>query len=141
MDADTISPGGMGRALRGVGINLVTRDAAALARFLVEVFGVTAHQSSRDFALVAHDGGFLHLHGHGTFARHPLHALLPESGPAGAAVQVYLCRADPDAATARAEAAGGTVIEPPRDKLHGLREATILSPERFAFTAAAPLPA
>ena len=136
-----LGPAEMGAALRGVGVNLLTRDAASLARFLSDVFGATAHQVAADFALVLHDGAALQLHGHGAFARHPLHALLPESGPAGAGVQVYLFRADPDAAAARAEAAGGTVIEAPRDKPHGLREATILSPEGFAFTVAAPLAA
>lgn len=141
MDADTITADALGRSLRGIGANLLTRDAAALAAFLVAVFGVRAHQVSRDFALITHDGGTLQLHGHGTFAAHPLHALLPEGGPAGAGVQIYLFRTDPDAAAARAEAAGGTLAEPPADKPHGLREATILSPEGFAFTAAAPLPA
>lgn len=141
MDPDTISADDLGRALSGIGANLLTRDAAALATFLVEVFGVTAHQVSKDFALVAHDGGFLQLHSHATFAKHALHAFLPENGAAGAAVQVYLYHADPDAAAIRAQAAGGILAEPPRNKPHGLREATVLSPEGFAFTAAAPLPA
>jgi predicted enzyme related to lactoylglutathione lyase len=54
-------------------------------------------------------------------------------------VQVYLFGVDPDAAAARAEAAGGLVIEEPADKPHGLREATILSPEGYAFSPAVAL--
>ena len=139
MDFDTVEAPELGRSLTGVGVNLLTRDAAALAEFLTDVFGMAAHQVSADFALMVHEGGTLQLHGHGTYAGHPLHALLPESGAAGAAVQVYLFNCDPDTAVARAEAGGGTVVELPRDKPHGLREATILSPEGFAFSPAVPL--
>ncbi|MEO1680653.1 MAG: VOC family protein [Pseudomonadota bacterium] len=141
MDFETISADAFGRSLRGLGINLLTRDPEALAAFLTAAFGLEAHRVSADFAILSHDGGLLQLHSHGTFASHPLHALLPEGGVAGGGVQIYLFRCDPDAAVSRAEAAGGTVIEPPADKPHGLREATILSPEGFAFTAATPLDA
>lgn len=41
---------------------------------------------------------------------------------------------------AGALALGGTVIEPPRDKPHGLRETTILAPEGQSFTAAKAVP-
>ena len=40
------------------------------------------------------------------------------------------------AAVVRAEAAGHMVLERPADKPHGLREATILSPEGYAFSPA-----
>jgi predicted enzyme related to lactoylglutathione lyase len=62
--------------------------------------------------------------------------LLPESGPMGAGVQLYLFGLDPDAACARADAAGGLVLEAPADKPHGLREATILGPDGHAFSPA-----
>lgn len=136
MDYETISPAELGRALSGVGVNILTRDAARLAGFAVEVFGLRAHRVSADFALLEHDGALIQLHADATFAAHPLHALLPEGAPRGAGVQIYLFGIDPDAVAARAEAAGGMVIEPPADKPHGLREATILAPEGQAFTAA-----
>ena len=139
MDLETVEADALGRSLRGIGVNLLTRDAAALAEFLTAVFGFKAHQVSADFALMIHDGSTLQLHGHGTYGGHPLLGLVPEAGPAGGGTQIYLFNCDPDAAASRAEAAGGTVIGAPRDKPHGLREATILSPEGFAFSPAMPL--
>ena len=136
MDLETISPAELGGALRGVGVNILTRDVARLAAFAVEVFAIRAHRVSTEFALLEHDGMLIQLHADVTFAAHPLHALLPESAPRGAGVQIYLFGIDPDAAAERAEPAGGMVIAPPADKPHGLREATILAPEGQAFTAA-----
>ncbi|MEM8554421.1 MAG: glyoxalase [Pseudomonadota bacterium] len=138
-DLDTLSADAMGRSLRGIGLNLLTRDVPALACFLRDVFDATTHQESTDFAAVQHGGMVLQLHSHRTFAAHPLHGFLPEGTTAGAGVQIYLYGADPDTCVARAESVGAMVLEPPRDKPHGLREATILSDEGFAFTAAAPL--
>lgn len=136
MDYDTIPAPEMGRSLRGIGVNLLTRDAAALAGFLTQVFGLTAHRVSRDFAVVEHQGTLLQLHSDAAFGRHPLAGMIPENPPRGAGVQIYLFGIDPDLAAARAAAAGGTVIEPPADKPHGLREATILAPEGQAFSPA-----
>ena len=133
---DTIDADQLGRAMTGIGVNLLTRDVPQLAGFLTKVFGARAHQVSMDFALVISGGALLQLHHDATFAEHPLFDLLPEDGVRGRALQVYLFGVDPDAAVARAEPAGGHVVEAPADKPHGLREATILSAEGFAFTAA-----
>lgn len=138
MDLETIDAAAFGRSLRGVGVNLLTRDVGALARFLQGCFGLTIRRESADFAIALHDGMMMQLHRDATFAAHPLHNLLPETGPRGAAVQIYLFGIDPDQAVARAEAAGGIVVEPARDKPHGLREATILAPEGQAFSPAVP---
>lgn len=139
-DLDTIAADRLGQQMIGIGVNLLTRDVPRLAEFLTQVFGARAHQVSQDFALVASGGALLQLHHDATFAAHPLFDLLPEDGVRGRALQVYLFGVDPDATAARAEAAGGHVIEAPADKPHGLREATILSDEGFAFTAAIAIP-
>lgn len=139
-DLDAIDADTLGREMTGIGVNLLTRDVPQLAKFLTEVFAARAHQVSADFALVVSGGALMQLHHDATFAEHPLFDLLPEDGVRGRAVQVYLFGADPDVSVARAEAAGAWVVEPPADKPHGLREATILSPEGFAFTAARRLP-
>ena len=140
MDFDTVPAAELGRSLRGLGVNLLCRDVPRAARFLSEVFGLQVHRLSPDFALVTHDGAMLQLHSDASFRAHPLPGLLPEAGPRGAGVQLYLFGIDPDAAAARAEAAGGVVIEPPADKPHGLREATLLAPEGHAFSPAVALP-
>lgn len=136
MDYATVGGAALGRSLTGVGLNLLTRDAAALARFMADVFGLDVLRSSPDFALVRHGQHLIQFHSDAAYAGHPLQGLLPENPPRGVGVQVYLFGIDPDMAVARAEAAGGVVLELPRDKPHGLREATILSPEGHAFTAA-----
>jgi predicted enzyme related to lactoylglutathione lyase len=139
-DLETIAAADFGRTLRGVGVNLLCRDLRGMAAFLSGCFGLSIHRLSDDFALVRHEEVLLQLHADGTFGRHPLIDLLPENPPRGAGVQIYLFGIDPDAACARAESAGGVVIEPATDKPHGLREATILAPEGFAFSPAVPLP-
>jgi hypothetical protein len=102
--------------------------------FLTKVFGMKAHRSSADFAILLHASQPLQLHSDATFASHPLLALLPESGPRGGGIEIRLHEADPDQAAALAETAGGLVLQAPRDKTaHGLREAVILSPSGYAF--------
>lgn len=140
MDYAAVDGATLGRSLRGVGLNILTRDAGALARFVAEVFDLKLLRASPDFALVGHGSHILQFHSDAAFAGHPLLNLLPENPPRGTGVQIYLFDTDPDAAAARSPALGGTVIEPPRDKPHGLREATILSPEGQSFTAAKAIP-
>ena len=138
MDLETVDAAAFGRSLSGLGVNLLCRDVRGTAAFLAGVFGLGIHRLSDDFALVRHGDALIQLHSDATFARHPLHDLLPENPPRGAGVQLYLFGIDPDAAVSRAKALGGVVIEPAADKPHGLREATILSPEGHAFSPAVP---
>lgn len=138
MDLETVDAASFGRSLRGLGVNLLCRDVPATAAFLNRALGMSLHRSGRDFALARHGDVLIQLHSDGTYRAHPLLDLLPENPPRGAGVQIYLFGIDPDAACARAADAGGTVIEPPRDKPHGLREATLLGPEGHAFSPAVP---
>ena len=138
MDLDTVSAEVFGRSLRGLGINLLCRDVPGTAGFLRDVFGLAVHRMGPDFALIAHDGALFQLHSDRSFRAHPALGLVPEGGARGGGVQIYLFGLDPDAAAARAADAGGLVIEPPADKPHGLREATILAPEGHAFSPAIP---
>lgn len=139
-DLGSLSGAELGRSLRGIGVNLLCRDVQGTAAFLGEVFGLTLHRVSPDFALVGHGEALIQLHSDAAFARHPLTAVLPENPPRGAGVQIYLFGIDPDRACARAELAGGMVFEPPANKPHGLREATILGPEGHAFSPAVVAP-
>lgn len=136
MDYETASAEAFGRSLQGLGVNLLTPDVRYLARFLERVFGLTVRRLSDDFAIVLHDGAVFQLHGDATFGAHPVLGFVPEAPPRGGGVQLYLFGVDPDAAVARAEQSGGLVVEPPTDKPHGLREATVLSPEGYAFSPA-----
>ncbi len=138
MDLETVSAEDFGRSLTGIGVNLLTPDVAALVAFLTDVFGLTAHRTSSDFAIVTHGDMMMQLHADGTYHSHPLLGLTPETPPRGGGLQLYLFGIDPDAAIARAEAHGAMVLEPAGDKPHGLREATILSPDGYAFSPAIP---
>ena len=139
MDYETVTPAAFGASLTGIGVNLVVRDVARAAAFLEHVMGLTLWRRSADFAIAAHGGQVLQLHSDATFARHPLSGLLPETPPRGAGVELRLFGVDPDAAAARAEAAGHLVLQPPADKPHGLREACILDPDGYLWVPSLPL--
>ena len=88
---------------------------------------------SNDFAIVTYGGQVFQLHGDATYHSNPLLALLPEIPPRGAGIEIRLYDTDPDAAVARAKAAGGTILQAPTDKPHGLREAYILCENGYAW--------
>src|SRR6056297_840027 len=79
MDFETVSAADFGRSLTGLGVNLLSPDVRALAAFLSEVFGLSVHQLSDDFASVTHDGAMFKLHHDGTFRAHPVLGLVPET--------------------------------------------------------------
>jgi hypothetical protein len=144
MDLETVSPVALGQSLRGVGLNILTRDVIGLARALSTVLGLPAHRVSADFALLSHGSQLIQIHADAAFANHPLASLAAEAAPRGAGVQIYLFGLDPDGVAERARIAGDgagiTLIEEPADKPHGLREATVLTREGYAFTAASARP-
>lgn len=135
MDYETVDADQFGRSLGGIGFNLLCRDLRREAAFLTVVFGMTAHRLSTDFAIMTHEGQPFQLHSDGTFASHPLAALLPETPPRGAGIELRLFGIDPDAACQRAaHHPEALILQTPRDKAaHGLREAVILSPEGYAW--------
>ncbi|MDU8941994.1 VOC family protein [Ovoidimarina sediminis] len=133
MDYTTVSAPAFGKSLSGIGLNLLTRDVPRLVSFLEEVFAMTAHQASADFAIVTYGREVFQLHSDATFAAHPLPTLLPEAGARGAGIEIRLYETDPDAAAARARAFGAHILQAPANKPHGLRECVILSDEGYAF--------
>lgn len=139
MDLDSVSAAALGASLRGLGLNILTRDVTAQAARLVAVFGMTAHQVSRDFAILRYGDQLFQLHADATFTSHPLLTLLPENPPRGAGIEIRLYDSDPDAACAIAEAQGFTVLQAPTDKPHGLREACLLCPDGYAWVPSRPL--
>lgn len=135
MDFDTVPSAEFGHSLNGLTVNLLVRDVLAEVGFLVSVFGMQAHQTSRDFAILVYAGQPFQLHSDGTYANHPLPSLLPESGPRGGGIELRLHETDPDQACVRAEMhSNAMILQTPRDKTaHGLREAVILCPEGYAW--------
>lgn len=139
MDYDRVSPADFGAGLRGLGLNLLVRDVPSQARFLAEVFGMAAHRVSRDFAIMTYARQVMQLHADHTYGSHPLLALVPETPPRGAGASIHLFESDPDVAAARARGLGGTILQAPANKPHGLRECCILCENGYAWIASRPL--
>ena len=139
MDYDSVSADDFGKSLRGIGLNLLVRDVPAECAFLETVFGMVSHQVTADFAIMRYGEQVFQLHSDGTYHSNPLLGLLPESPPRGAGIEIRLYDTDPEAAAARAEAAGAMVLQAPSDKPHGLRECYILCDNGYAWVPSRPL--
>ncbi|MDP5336355.1 MAG: VOC family protein [Paracoccaceae bacterium] len=140
MDFDSVTAPDFGRSLSGLGLNLLVRDVPRQARFLADVFGMQTRRINQDFAIIDYHGQFVQLHADRTYHANPLLSLLPESGPRGTGAELRLFQTDPDTAAARADAAGGMILQPPTDKPHGLREAYIMDPDGYVWVPSRPLP-
>jgi len=138
MDFETIKADPFGRSLKGIGLNLLVRDVQAECQFLETVFGMNCHQVTADFAIVTYGADVFQLHGDATYHSNPLLGLLPENPPRGAGIEIRLYDSDPDAAVERAKEFGATILQPPCDKPHGLREAYILCENGYAWVASRP---
>ncbi|SHI39550.1 hypothetical protein SAMN05444000_10136 [Shimia gijangensis] len=139
MDFETVGAEEFGASLRGIGLNLLVRDVQAMCVMLEAVFGMKPHQVTADFAIVTYGDQVFQLHSDGTYHSNPLLGLLPEAGARGAGIEIRLYDSDPEAAVARADAAGMHVLQAPADKPHGLREAYLLCPNGYAWVPSRPL--
>ncbi|MGC1502647.1 MAG: VOC family protein [Sulfitobacter sp.] len=133
MEYETVGAEEFGASLRGIGLNLLVRDVAVEIAFLETVFGMKSFQPTADFAIMTYGEEVFQLHSDGTYHSNPLLGLLPENPPRGGGVEIRLYDTDPEEACAKAEAAGGTVLQEPTDKPHGLREAYILCENGYAW--------
>ncbi|HIC80117.1 MAG TPA: glyoxalase [Kiloniellaceae bacterium] len=122
-----------GRSLKGFGVNILVRDVARSVAFLSEVLQVEAVYADRDFAVCRHNGHDWMLHSDASYHSNPLLALTGDGTIRGAGLELRLYGIDPDAAAARAEAAGHTVLQAPADKPHGLREAFLVDPDGYVW--------
>lgn len=133
MDYDEVGAEEFGASLRGLGLNLLVRDVAAEVSFLKTVFGMEAFQPTADFAIMRYGDQVFQLHSDGTYHSNPLLGLVPESPPRGGGIEIRLYDSDPEEVCAIAEAAGGTILQGPTDKPHGLREAYVLCENGYAW--------
>lgn len=138
MDYETIRADAFGRSLRGIGLNLLVRDVATEVAFLTNVFGFSAHQPTKDFAIMRLGDAVLQLHSDNTYHANPLIELLPENPPRGAGVEIRLYDVDPDKAASKAAELGYFILQPPSDKPHGLREAYVLCDNGYVWVPSRP---
>lgn len=122
-----------GRSLSGFGVNILVSDVAATLAFLREVLTVAVVHAERDFAVCRYEGHQWMLHSDASYYSNPLLALTGDGAIRGAGLELRLYGVDPDAAAARAAALGFTVLQPPTDKPHGLREAYIVGPDGYVW--------
>ncbi|MEP1536170.1 MAG: VOC family protein [Paracoccaceae bacterium] len=138
MDYENTDADSFGRSLKGIGLNLLVRDILTSCAFLKTVFNMESHQATADFAIVTYGNQVFQLHSDGTYHSNPLLGLLPENPPRGAGIEIRLYDTDPDKAVHAADKAGGTVLQAPTDKPHGLREAYILDLDGYAWVPSRP---
>ncbi len=138
MDYGTVDAERFGKSLKGIGLNLLVRDVPATCAFLGAVFDMESHQATADFAIVTYGDQVFQVHSDGTYHANPLLNLLPENPPRGAGIEIRLYDTDPDEAARRAVSSGGTVLQDPTDKPHGLREAYILDNDGYAWVPSRP---
>lgn len=138
MDYESITAEDFGASLRGIGLNLLVVDVAREVAFLQAVFGMKAFQPTSDFAIMSYGDQVFQLHSDATYHSNPLQGLLPENPPRGGGIEIRLYDSDPEAVCAVAEAAGGTILQEPTDKPHGLREAYVLCENGYAWVASRP---
>lgn len=139
VDFETVSAEDFGASLRGLGLNLLVRNVRRQVAFLETMFDMKAHRVSDDFAIMTYGKDVFQLHSDGTYHSNPLLGLLPENPPRGAGIEIRLYESDPERVCAKAEAAGGTILQGPTDKPHGLNEAYILCENGYAWVASRPI--
>lgn len=139
MNFETVEAKDFGASLQGLGINLLCRDVRKTASFLEDVFAMGIHRLSADFAIVTYGSHVFQLHADGTYHSNPLLSLLPEAPPRGAGIELRLFNSDPEEAVDRAKSHGATILQPPTDKPHGLREAYILDTDGYAWVPSRPV--
>ena len=122
-----------GRALRGLGFNLLVTDVARAVTFATEVLGATSFYDDEDFAALRWNGQDFMFHADHAYRDHPLSGIVAGLEARGAGVELRLYGCDPDVAEAKARDLGFTVLSGAIDKPHGLREAFILCADGYAW--------
>ena len=128
-----VSPEAYGRALRGIGFNLLVRDVPRAVHFATEVLGATSFHDDEDFAALRWSGADFMFHADHTYRGNPLSGVVAGIEGRGAGVELRLYGCDPDVAEAKARQLGFTVLAGTVDKPHGLRECVILDDEGYAW--------
>ncbi|HKK35296.1 MAG TPA: VOC family protein [Paracoccaceae bacterium] len=139
--ADRPHPPAFGAAIpTGLGLNLLVVDVDRAARWQAEVLGARVLYWEEHFAVLSAAGATWFLHSDWSYRGHPLRGAVDGVEARGAGAEFRLYGIDPDAAEARAVAAGATVLSAATDKPHGLREAHLVDPEGYVWAPCVPIP-
>ncbi len=122
-----------GRALKGLGINLIMNDLERALAFATGVLGANLRFRKEGFAAVHLAGADYMYHAKETYRGNALYGTLADDAPRGVGLELRCYEVDPDTAETKARALGFTVLAGSIDKPHGLRECVILDDEGFAW--------
>jgi uncharacterized glyoxalase superfamily protein PhnB len=122
-----------GRSLTGLGFNLIVSDLEGAIHFAAQVIQAEVFFRTDDFAAMTLSGQHFMFHINDSYRGNELHATLTSDAPRGVGIELRCFNVDPDAAEARARAAGYTVLAGSLDKPHGLRECMILDNDGFVW--------
>lgn len=117
----------------GLWMNLLAADLGLSLAFQIDVLGCAPVYRDRAFAIMRFAGSHWMVHADATYEGHPVAERLRGTAPRGTGCEVRLHGCDPDAAEARARAFGMEVMQPARDKPHGLREAFLVDPDGYVW--------
>lgn len=132
-DETPISAPDYGRSLSGLGFSLIVNDVSKAVHFLTHVLQAEVRFRTEAFAAMRMSGKDFMLHATGTYRSNELYGTLVSETPRGVGIELRCYDIDPDAAEARARAAGYTVLAGSLDKPHGLRECMILDDDGFVW--------
>jgi uncharacterized glyoxalase superfamily protein PhnB len=130
-----------GRNLPKFSINLLVRDIEKSLNFYHHVLGATVRYSDGDFAALSLPGLEFMLHADHAYDNHPLHPLLEATKERGVGAELRFLGLDPDQVAERANRAGSTILQSPKDFPHGWRELTLRDPDGYIWTVGVGIPA
>jgi catechol 2,3-dioxygenase-like lactoylglutathione lyase family enzyme len=132
--------GDFGRSLaRGIGVNLLVSDMAAMEAFCRDVLGADIVYADEDFAAIELLGSVFMLHADHSYLGNAMTGMITGAETRGAGIELRLYGADPDAVEAAARDHGHIVLAGAIDKPHGLRESYVVGPDGYIFVPSAPL--
>ena len=122
-----------GRALKGLGLNILISDVATTVLFLEQVLQMKTHRSNRDFAVLEYHRTYFQLHADHTYHSNPLPSLIPQVGKRGAGIELRLYDTDLDVCEEKARVFDYVVLRECENRPHGLRECYLLDPNGYCW--------
>lgn len=126
------------RIADGLGVNLLVEDVDRAARFCADVLGAQIVYWEEHFAILAGWGSTWFLHSDWSYRDHEMRGAVEGLAARGGGIELRLYGCAPDAAEARARAAGALVLAGAADKPHGLRECHIVDGDGYVWVPSLP---
>ena len=145
IDFETIEADDLGRMLRGSGVNLLCPDPLTYVPEIAHVMAMKVIRVDSFFGLLSWQDNptidsLIQVHADKTYANNPYFALLSDNQVRGIGIELRFYHCNPDDAVERATATRDyTILQPAKDKEHGVREAFILDPLGYCWVPSLPI--